>query len=269
MANDYLPDLNQLSGLSAQQKTDTGSFIGGLKSQTGDFLNRYKGAIGGQETMSGMAGRLGDQLNLPTLQKNAASAQQAVYDLPGVYDGATRGFDVNANQLSRIVGQKTSELAPIAQRAQEQANTAQGNLNTLLGYGQADQNKQLLPYQAEQSLLPGLQSTSAGLFSGQQQNELTSLINKINAGVSLTQTEWNNANQLAVAKQNFENQKALNQQQYDLGAGGNDRRYITLSDGASLYDTTTGQVISQNQKDFKGTGGGGVNINAYRSGRWR
>jgi len=36
----------------------------------------------------------------------------------------------------------------------------------------------------------------------------------------------------------------------------NDKRYITLSDGTSLYDTQTGQLIAENAKNYAPTGGG-------------
>lgn len=42
--------------------------------------------------------------------------------------------------------------------------------------------------------------------------------------------------------------KALTDQR--LNANANEKRYITLSDGTSLYDTETGQIVAENQKNF-------------------
>jgi len=37
--------------------------------------------------------------------------------IPQTQTQATRGYDVNSNQLSRIIGAKQAELAPVAQQA--------------------------------------------------------------------------------------------------------------------------------------------------------
>ncbi len=255
------PNIQAPVDTANKQRAATPGFLAGQNAETSDFLTRFRSLLGGQESTTAMASRLGEGLNLPTLQKNAQTMQQTLADIPQTYSAATRGFDVNANQLSRIIGQKTTELAPSAQRAQDQADFAQNQVSTLLGYGQRDQDRQLIPFQTEQSLLSDRLARETTLYTQDNQHELDAIISKMNAGITLSEAEKNRAQELSIAEKNFENAKALNVQQAQLT--GKDNRYITLSDGATLYDTLTGKVVSENNKNFAGTGGG-INISQYR-----
>lgn len=147
------PNLNQITDLTTAQKANTTGFLNGQNALTSDFLNRYTGAVNGQETSTAMANRIGGELGIPTLQKNANTINTTLSNIPSTYGAATRGYDVNANQLSRIIGQKTSELAPAATTANNALSSANTTLNTQMGYEQADQAKALTPYSTEQSLL--------------------------------------------------------------------------------------------------------------------
>lgn len=251
------PNLDAPLNAVNQQKTATQGLLAGQQGLTSDFLDRYKNTIGGQETASQLYTRLGAQQNLPTLQKNAFNTQQTLYDLPSTYSKATTGFDVNANQLSRLVGQKTSELAPVAQRAQDEANFAQNSVDKQMGFAQQDQAKQLLPFDKEQSFLSDYLARQTSLFSQNNESELNALSDKVKNGIALSEGEKNRAQELLMQEKTFNNQKALNQQQADLTKESNkgQDRYITLGDGATLYDTLTGKVVSENTKNFSGGAG--------------
>jgi len=213
--------------------------LGRQDTQTNDFLDRFKGAIGNQETTTAMAGRLGNELGLPTLQKNAQSLNQNLLDLPETYGSASRGFDVNANQLQRIVGTKQAELSPFAQRATEQAQNAQNSVNTLLGYGQADQAKALMPYQTEQSFLTDRLARETTMFSQENENELNAIMDKVRNGIALSEGEKNRANALAVAEQSYQNQRKLNDQ--TAAQSSNSNQYLS---GGQFYDTKSGKWIT-------------------------
>lgn len=237
-----------------QNKTDLQNLFATQSGQTSDFLNRYTGAIKGQEGTSALATRIGNELGLPQLQANAQSLNQTLFNLPSTYSAATTGRDVNANQLARIVGTKQAELSPAAALASQNAQQAQTNLNTRLGYEQTDQAKALLPFQTEQQLLSDRLTREATGYSSANQSILDSLIAKMNAGISLSEGEKNRAQQLAVQEMQYK-------QAMDVAKAGqttdNSKRYVTLADGATLYDIQTGQVVSSNVKDFKASGGGG------------
>ena len=224
------PDLNQISALTDAQKANTASFLGGQNAETADFLKRYTGAITAQPSMSALATRIGGELGLPQLQANSQSLQNTLFNLPSTYSKATTGYDVNANQLARIIGQKQSEIAPAASLAQSNLQNAQNTLTTRLGYEQADQNKQLLPYQTEQNLLSDRLARETTLFSQDNQRELDGLITKINAGITLSEGEKNRAQQLALAEQSYQNQLKLQQNQQSQP------NFVGVNGG--LYNTT-------------------------------
>lgn len=196
-------DYGAATSLLGQQKENNAAFLAGQNAQTSDYLNRYSNAIKGQETMSAMAKRLGTELNLPTLAENAYNINKTVREIPQTYNAATRGFDVNANQLSRIVGQKTSELAPALTTANEALANAQNNLTTMLGYAQTDQAKELLPFAAELTVMNDRLARETTMYTTQNQNELDTIIAKIKSGIDISEAEKNRANQLAQSELSY------------------------------------------------------------------
>jgi len=251
------PNLNQITDTTTRQRADTQGFLTGQKGEQGDYLTRFTNAVKAQPTMSAMASRIGGELGLPQLQGNATMLRNTLTNLPSTYSGATRGFDVNANQLNRIIGQKSSELAPAVDTAERSLSDAQNTLSTRLGYEQADQQKELLPYQTEQSLLSERQARESTMFSQENQSELDGLIAKINAGITLSEGEKNRANQLAVAEQSFEHQKQLNEQQAKLNPPQQqnaDTSIIEVSGHKKLIDNKTGRVIQDLGASNSGTG---------------
>jgi hypothetical protein len=91
------------------QRAGTGSLLSGQAQQTGNWLNNYSSALGKQETMPAMYTRIGEELGIPGLRNQAQTLTSTLEAIPQTYTDATRGFDVNANQLNRIVGTKHSK----------------------------------------------------------------------------------------------------------------------------------------------------------------
>lgn len=222
----------------ATQPAKRAAFNANQTGQTNDFLSRYKGAIGGQETMSAMADRIGQELNLPTLRNNAQQVNETVSNLPYTYGSATRGFDVNANQLARTIGQKTYELTPALNSANSAVSNAEGQLSTRLGYGQADQNKQLLPYQSEQSLMGDRLAREATGFNQDSESELQGYMAKLTGGIQLSEGEANRAEQLAQAKLSYDAQmKSLEQNNAQFKTtSGQDQQKIDLQRQQNLMN---------------------------------
>ena len=137
-----LPNYGSLLG---SQKTAAGSMLSGQDASTSQWLNNYSNAIGNQETMRAMYSRLSDELGLPGLTRNAQNLTAQVEAIPETYANATRGFDVNANQLARIQNTKTAQLAPLAQKATTQAQNATNQLGIQMQLAQAQQAKELTP----------------------------------------------------------------------------------------------------------------------------
>jgi len=238
------PNLNELTDTTARQKAATQELLTGQNALSSDFLKRYTGAIGSQETSSAMAERLGKELGIPTLQANATMLRNTMTNLPSTYSKAMTGFDVNANQLARVIGQKSSELAPALTTAESSLSTAQGNLGTRMGYETADQAKQLLPYSVEQSQLNDRLARETTLYTQDNTNELNALIQKINAGVTLSEGEKNRAQQLAISEKNYElEKKKLDQNQNQFNSTQAGRAPVSTTSGDWMYDSTSGQWV--------------------------
>jgi len=86
------PDLNAGVDFAKQNTANIGSLMNTFTGQTNDLINHYSSTIGSQEGQAAMAARLGQELNLPTLNKNAFSLQQSLYDIPTTQNALTRGF---------------------------------------------------------------------------------------------------------------------------------------------------------------------------------
>lgn len=228
------PDFGSLLG---SQKSGMGSLLGGQDASTSQWLKNYSGAIGGQETMPAMYERLSTELGLPALRNNAFNLQSTLESIPQTYKGATRGFDVNQNQLSRIVGTKTAQLAPLAQRATAQQQQAEGLMGTQMGLAQQQQAKELTPYTYEKEFLTDRAARETSLFSQQSENELQALTAKMQAGIQLTEAEKNRAQELEIQRRNYENQKSLASQQfgYDKELTGMKLASANANDPLSLF----------------------------------
>jgi len=228
--------LPNLEGTVANQKAAGQSMLSGQDAQNADYLGRYTGAINNQEKMRAMYSRLGEEVGLPNLTRNANDLNASLEAIPETYGSATRGFDVNSNQLARLVGMKQSKLAPAAQKATTQAQQAQEYVNTQMSLGQAEQEKELQPYEQERQMLADRQARETTMFSTQNEQELNSLITKMNAGINLSEAEKGRAHELAMQEKNFQNEK-------ELAKSSNNQRYVQMGSGG-LYDTETGNLIS-------------------------
>lgn len=234
-----IPDL---PGIAATQKANTTALLGNQATQQEDYLSRFRAAIGGQETLPAMYSRLGSELGLPELQKRQQMLTEAVRATPQLQTQSARGMDVNENQRQRIIAAKLAELSPAAQLATEQAQTATGQLQTAMGFEQSQQQKELAPFQTEQTLLQDRQAREIAAYSEADQRELDGYIAKMNAGITLSEGEKNRANQLAIAEKGFEIQKM----QIAASAAKTTTPSIkTFSQGGKtyLYNEATGQIV--------------------------
>lgn len=200
---------------AAQLPSQRAAFNLGQKTEQQDYLERLRGAQAKQEALPHMYTRISNELGIPNLQQAVTTLGKTVAELPQTYSAATRGFDVNANQLSRIIAQKSGELAPALQSAQQALAGAQQEAGTRIQYGATQQAKELEPYKTEQQLLSDRQAREATGFSEDNQLELNTLIEKLKQGVALTEGEKTRANQLAIAEKQYETQLKIAQLQAD------------------------------------------------------
>lgn len=247
----------------AKQKASNAALLASQAGQESDYLNRYKTAIGGQETSSAMAKRIGAELNLPTLSENAFNLNRTVRELPQTYSAATRGFDVNANQLSRIIGQKTAELTPALTTANEAVANANQALATQMGYQLSDQEKQLLPFTTEKELLTNKLARETSMYTAENENELNTIIQKIASGIQISEAEKNRAMQLAAQEQTYNLEKEkLNQPSWqEITIGGNKYRINMATGEKQLLGSATAPNTGNgtNYSNYYSSGSGTTN----------
>lgn len=219
------PNLNEAVDTARAGKAQTQGFLQGQQGQTSDFTNRFSSFVNTLPTTSQLANQFSGELNLPTLRSNAGQIQNTLSNLPSTYSSAVRGTDVNANQLQRIIAQKQAELAPAATTANLALSNAENQLGQRIGYAQADRSLQLMPYQSEQSLMSDRLARETTLFSQDKENELNSIQQKVQNGITLSEGEKQRAQQLLLTEKQYQSQKEQNRYM-NVGAGG-------------LYDTQT------------------------------
>lgn len=198
---------NQVSAVASSLPSAQAALTAKQTTEGTDYLTRLRQAIGGQEALPHMYTRIGNELNLPNLATNFNQVSNQMTNLPATYSAATRGFDVNANQLGRIVSTKQAALAPALTTATQNYNTAQTERDKMVAANQVDQARQLKPYDTEQSFLTDRWAREQTGFTSANGQELDALVSKMNAGVTLSEGEQNRANQLAVAEKEY--QKAI------------------------------------------------------------
>jgi len=246
----FIPDVE---AISAKQKAERAQFNLGQQGQEQDYLKRYTGAIQGQEGMSALAERLGGELGLPQLRKGATTLQTTLENIPYTYGQATRGFDVTQNQLDRIIGQKTSELAPVYNKVYNALQSGEQQLGQRVGYAQTEQEKLLRPYTTEQSMLSDRMVRETTGYNQDSQNELDTILQKAQMGIQLSQFEMQRADQLS------QNEKQYEIQKQDLQLKQQAAKNTSLIEvGGKLYNPTTGQWITP-----PGVGGSGKTLNDY------
>lgn len=210
------------------------------KTDVTDFNTKFSTAVPGIINDTSDKYQLGDLLG----QSNALNTR--VKNLQGNLTNEGAGGYANANQVDAAIN---SRYLPAAQ-------TAVSNLQTGTQLAQNEENTLLTPYTTEATLLNDRLAREATGYTTEQQNELDSLVSQMNAGVSLSQTQIQQATALATAEKEYQNNLDL-QNLKNSATTSDSNRYITIGDGSQLYDTQTGQIVASNVKDFKsGTGTG-------------
>jgi len=171
--------------------------------QETDFLNRYRNAILGQQPISALAQRREEELGIVPLRQATQGLEQTMAGLPQTYSNATRGFDVNANQLGRIVGTQQAKIGPLAEQSRSALNEATGLQSQLLGYDLAQQEKELLPFQSEQALLSDRLARESTGYSQDAERELNGILEKMKAGIQLSEAELQRAHELSLAEWSY------------------------------------------------------------------
>lgn len=254
-------DINAGVNQANANRVQLGNLFSGQRAESDNFLGRLTNTIGNQETTSALSQRIGSELGLPTLRANTSALQDTIFKLPDTYSKAMTGYDVNANQLARVIGQKQSELSPAAALSEKNLQAAESNLTQRLGYEQRDQDRALIPFQYESDQLNSRLAREATGYTTQMQSELDAIISRMNAGITLSEGEKNRAQQLAISEREFDNQMKM--AEYQNSVASSQPNYVQINGG--IYDTTSGSYKLNPPPKATGTAAAGYSAPAAAS----
>lgn len=227
-------DLNAPIAAAQAMRGTSADLLASQNTENTNFLNKFTNTINNQGTTQALADKISGELGLPALRQNANTLNTTFANLPSTYRDATKGYNVNANQLARIIGQKGYELGPAMTTANNALGTAENVLNQQLGYAQNDWQRQLLPLNSEQAMLADRQARETSLYTQDNQNELNALLTKVSNGIALSNAEKDRAQALSIAESGYANELAK------ITAG---QKYIPVMNLGAI-NTQSGQFIT-------------------------
>ena len=182
-----------MKGLFGEQKADTNSFLTNMRTQ-----------IGNQENYAHVGERLGRELGVPEMKQSYLNLSNTLSNIPNTYSSATKGYDVNQNQLDRTVATKTAQLQPTVQAL----GTALGSANDYIQAGQSaameQDKKELIPNEYEATFLGDRFARETTGYTTSVGAELDALLKKAASGVGLTDSELTRGNELAMKKLDYD-----------------------------------------------------------------
>ena len=201
-----------------------------------DYLSRYTSAIGAQPTAQDVYSRLSSEQGLAPaqslysgLQKRALDVEGQLQGLPEQMSGETRGFDVNATQRAKMEAMRGSDLtndltqtARAASRAGIDTQSIQGNIANLMGLEMGQQEKELVPFGVEATMISERLARDFSSYTMDKQFEFETMIAELNQGYAVDNAKLAQMNQLAQMENAYEDKLA-----YYQATGGNSGGGVT------------------------------------------
>lgn len=185
--------------------------------QTRGFLDRYSSAIRGQDSVSKMADVYGSNLMLPEQRENIKLLNEQLTTVGGQLRGlpqqvsdTTKNSLVTEGQRARMVQsqaqplqQTMADLTGSLSQAQANYGMSQDQLNAMIGYELAGQQKELLPFEMEYDSMTQQQAREFSGYTFNMQQELERLLANQSAGLTWTNAEEQRAADLAQAEMGY------------------------------------------------------------------
>jgi hypothetical protein len=203
-----------------------------------NYMQAYKNAISSNPTVTDLYSTANTAFNVPTLQQNSNTLQNAMLQTPNSNINAARGFNYDQNQIDQKTSQDLQRLAPAAQAAQNNVSTAMTNAGNYVQAGIAQNNTNLLPIQEQGQYLMESYARQQSGFTTTAQAQLQSLQAKMQAGVQLSAAEMTAYSQLASAESSY--QGSLATANASIKSAQLNNQYQTVPAGNTLVNTFTG-----------------------------
>lgn len=239
---------SDLSGYFKQQqdqlaanKAATDARFAANKQELGDFNTRFQSAI------PGIINAPAEKYGVGTLLGATNQAATELHRTRENVGGMGAGGYASQGQVNSAVN---TNLLP-------KYNAASENLLRAASVAQGESQMMFAPYQAEAGMLNDRLSREATGYSQQQENELSTLITQMNAGVNLTTAQMTQATQLAQleqAKYQFEKELQVSNEATEIVEAGGRKL---------LVNSRTGETVRDLGSSSSGTGTGTGSFGTY------
>jgi hypothetical protein len=200
-------------------KLDTQFDLGKQKKEQEQYLSGFRKALAGQERLPAMRERYAETFGLPQLREReqdyselAGNLASQIRALPEDVAGRTRESLVTDPQRQRIIQkqqepllQGLQDVGTLGAQTAQQISQRERQLGTMMGLEQAQQNRELMPWQQKYDLMNVNQAREMTGWTFGKEMELNRLLNNAQMGMQLDQAEQNRLHQLAMQEQDFEN----------------------------------------------------------------
>lgn len=198
------------------------------------LFGQYNTQIGGQEKLQDAYARLAAQAGLPDITKGIQAYTGQINSVKSLLDNLTQDvhdrntgtFSTDAQNRRVIAAEGTPLNTQLGQlgyglnNLSSIYNTASGQIGAQLTAEQQQQQKELMPIQAQLSAMNDRYAREISGFNQSSQDTLNSLMEQLQAGQQLTSQQAQAANALVQQKQ-----------QYDLALRNNNNQYHTIDAG--------------------------------------
>lgn len=223
------------SAWSSTTNSGLSSVLSNYNNQQNDYQKAFMNQIqNGQPTAQGYYQQGQKLFNVQPLQQTANQLNNAVLQDPINNVNASKGFNVDNSQIQQKTNQDLEYLSPVAQAAQNSANSAQQNALNYTQAGEAQNNLNIIPYQQEGQYIQQAMAQAATGWDANQQAALSALQAKMQAGVQLSAQEMQSYATLTQAEQQYQAAIAANQAGIEEAKLG--QQFQALSPGQQLYN---------------------------------
>lgn len=226
-------------------------YLSQAKAEEQGLLGRYTSAISGLEPLTAIRQRLGTEYNLPSLQQASDFLTTTLENIPGSVKTLAGQFGISAPRMEQRMQALATNITPAQQQAVRQEQTAQERLADTLKYEIAQQERQLLPYTQEFTVLKDRIAREAAGFTAENKSQLDLLLQELKNTGTLTEQKLLSARELALKEEEYNLEKMKME---------NARETITVDGRVQLRNAYTGELIADLGSSRSGTSTPGTSI---------
>lgn len=254
--------------LVTSQTKQFNTLLGKQKAEQQGLFGQYSTTSAGQEKLPALYERLNTEMGIPELNKQAQVFKDQIYSTKDLLDrlnddiqSRNSGTMTTESQYRRQIAAESqplqttlSRLGTGLQPVSDLIQSGQQQLSTVLPLYMQQQEKELKPVEMQINALGDRFSREITGFTTNKQNELTTLMDKIQRQRELSDREWQRAQDLAKEEREFARQKSLAKINLDQYLGKDKKTYVGNDDFRGRLAYLAGQGNSDARIALKYSG---------------